>query len=296
MIRPFEYIAPGDLERALAALSERAPDAKVLAGGTDLLLEMRRPGVVTPRVVVDIGRLNELRGIAEINGSVVVGPLVTHAETSSSPSIRRYANLLSAAASAVGSPQIRNRGTVGGNVMNAAPCADSVPPLIALGARVTLRSARGSREVDVADFFVKPYVTVALPDELLTEIRFPKLPPGTRSSFVKLGRRNAVAIARLSVAAVLAQDKRGVITDARVVPGSAFPIWRRVGEAERLLIGEKPSAELFSLSGRIASEAMVAATGRRWSTEYKERVLPVLVRRALESCLPVHKDEEGRPG
>src|ERR1019366_3654989 len=199
--------------------------------------------------------------------------------------VQKFAPLLRSAASSIGSPQIRDRGTVGGNVMNAAACADTVPPLIALGATVTLQSKAGCREMPLADLFVKPYQTKATPDELLTAIRFPKLPSIACNAFIKLGRRNALAISRMSVAAVLQIGRDGRIVEARIVPGAAFPTWKRVSEAEQMLLGEKPAAKLFAAAGQKVSEEMIKATGRRWSTEYKEPVLAVLVRRALEQCV-----------
>ncbi|MEK9137198.1 MAG: xanthine dehydrogenase family protein subunit M, partial [Bacteroidota bacterium] len=141
-----------------------------------------------------------------------------------------------------------------------------------------------SRQMNLADLFVQPYQTRARADEVLTAIEFDKLPTQTRSAFVKLGRRNAVSISRLSVAAILQKDEEGRITDARIVPGAAFPTWQRVSEAEQMLVGEKPSAALFAAAGKRVSEVMIADTGRRWSTEYKEPVVAVLVRRALEAC------------
>ncbi len=285
MIGPFDYIAPTTLVDALKALSESETHATVLAGGTDLLLEMRRPGATMPKTVVDISRIPELKGVRQADGAIAVGPLMTHAEIASSDLLRRRAPLLCSASGAVGSLQIRHRGTIGGNIMNGAPCADTVPPLVALGARVTLSSMNGDRDLALSDLYVQPYVTVDRPDELLTGIRFEQLQAGASGCFIKLGRRNAVAIARLSVAAILVRDSLGTITEARIVPGSAFPTWRRATEAEKILIGEKPSVTLFNAAGRAAAEAMTGATGKRWSSEYKEPVLAVLVRRALESCV-----------
>jgi CO/xanthine dehydrogenase FAD-binding subunit len=285
VIGPFDYIAPTTLAGALEALSEFKTQATVLAGGTDLLLEMRRTSTAIPTMVVDICRISELKRVTEHHGAIDMGPLMTHTEIASSELLRGRAALLCSASSTVGSPQIRNQGTVGGNIMNGAPCADTVPPLIALGARVTLSSAGGDRELDLSDFYLQPYVTVARPEEVLTKIRFAPLPTGASGCFLKLGRRNAVAIARLSVAAVVVRDGDGAITDARIVPGSAFPTWQRATEAEKMMLGERPSTKLFAAAGRAASEAMTVATGRRWSTEYKEPVLAVLVRRALEWCV-----------
>jgi CO/xanthine dehydrogenase FAD-binding subunit len=280
----FDYVTCATLEDACAALDRFAGAARVVAGGTDILLELRRPGAAYPRALVDISRIPGLAGIEEGEGGIRVGPLTTHAELARSALLRARAPLLAAAGAAVGSPPIRNRGTVGGNVMNAATCADTVPPLVALGARLTLASSAGRREIAIADFFERPYRTHARPDEVLVGIAFPALPAGARGAFAKLGRRNALAIARLSAAAIVTRDAAGVIREARLVPGAALPVWRRVAEAEALLVGAAPSAELFAAAGRRVSEIMIGETGRRWSTEYKEPVLAVLVRRALEAC------------
>jgi xanthine dehydrogenase iron-sulfur cluster and FAD-binding subunit A len=284
-MKAFEYIAVETIAEACGVLAERGAEARVLAGGTDLLIELRRASKETPQVVLDISRVAALEGIAESDGKITIGPLATHADLMQSESLKRCAPLLGAAAAAIGSPQIRARGTVGGNIMNAAACADTVPPLIALGATVTLQSKAGRRELELADLFVKPYETKARADELLTAVRFPELDPNARSAFIKLGRRNALSISRLSVAAILELGKDGKIAGARLVPGAAFPTWERVTEAERMLIGERPSEKLFAAAGKKVSEEMIKVTGRRWSTEYKEPVIAVLVRRALEQCV-----------
>ena len=283
-MKPTAYIPVTTVAEACSVLAEHGAEASILAGGTDLLLKFRRPAAKAPKLIVDISRVAELRGIVERDGNIVIGPLVTHAELQGSELLRRYAPLLSSAAATIGAPQIRNRGTIGGNIMNAAACADTVPPLIALGAIVTLQSSDGSREMSLGELFLQPYQTKANPDELLTAIRFPILPATARSAFIKLGRRNALSIARLSVAAILEMGDDGRIAGARIVPGAAFPTWRRVTAAEQMLIGEKPLVELFAAAGRKVTDEMIRETGRRWSTEYKEPVLAVLVRRALEQC------------
>lgn len=283
-MRAFEYIAPQSVEETCELLSRHGSDACLLAGGTDLLIEWRRPKVKGPGVTVDISGVQELRGVVDDGKTVNIKPLATHAALMKSDVLRVCAPLLVSAASVIGSPQIRNRGTIGGNIMNAATCADTVPPLVALGATVTLLSKTGSRKLSITDLFVKPYHTKAAPDEVLTAIEFPKLPAGGRSAFIKLGRRNALSISRLSVAAVLAMDKEGRIAEARIAPGAALPTWQRVREAEEILLGQKPSHALFAEAGKIVADVMIAHTGRRWSTEYKEPVLAVLVRRALDAC------------
>ncbi len=283
-MKPFEYKFSDKLDEILHILSQSGTDAKILAGGTDLLIELRRKPKVYPGVIVDISFVNELKGIFEDNNHITIKPLSTHTKIFKSDIIRKKAYLLSEATSQIGSLQIRNRGTVGGNIMNAAACADTVPPLIALNAEITLRSQNSVRSFKLNDFFIKPYKTKANPDEVLTEIKINCLPKDAKSTFIKLGRRNALSISRLSVAAVLQQDEDGKIIDARIVPGAAFPTWQRVVEAEQMLIGEKPGIELFRAAGAKVSEVMISYTGRRWSTEYKEPVIAALVRRALERC------------
>jgi CO/xanthine dehydrogenase FAD-binding subunit len=283
-VKSFEYIAPREIKDVFKLLADFNKDAQILAGGTDLLIELRKPSATSPKMVVDISRLLELKGIKEFSNWVSIKPLTTHTDILQSKVIQQFAPLLRQAVSTIGSPQIRNRGTVGGNIMNAAACADTVPPLMALDAMVKLQSVEGERSVPMIDFFVKPYQTIAAKNEILTEIRFPKLPNSAKSVFIKLGRRNALAISRLSVSAILQKSDTGLIQEARIVPGAAFPKWQRITEAEKLLIGQKPSKDLFAAAGEKVSEVMISFTGRRWSTEYKEPVIAVLVRRALEAC------------
>ena len=283
-MKAFDYIAVETIAEACSVLAKHGSDVTILAGGTDVLIELRWGTTKAPKVVLDISGVPELGGIDEADGSITIKPLATHTELRRSDLVQKFAPLLRSAASSIGSPQIRDRGTLGGNIMNAAACADTVPPLIALGATVTLQSKAACRELALADLFVKPYQTKATPEELLTAIRFPKLPPNARSAFIKLGRRNALAISRMNVAAVLQIGRDGRITEARIVPGAAFPTWKRVPEAEQMLVGQKPSEKLFAAAGQKVSEEMIKATGRRWSTEYKEPVIAVLVRRALEQC------------
>lgn len=283
-MKPFEYYSPQSVPEAYNLLAQIGTGAKILAGGTDVLVELRKSTDEVTGSIIDISRIVSLRGIEEAGDTIVIKPLTTHTEILRSVLVGTHAPLLKTAVAGIGSPQIRNRGTIGGNIMNAAACADTVPALIALGARIRLQSSTGDRTVALSDFFTKPYVTVAQRGELLVEIRFPKLPSDARSSFIKLGRRNALSISRLSVAAILTRNQSGVITDARIVPGAALPTWHRVSEAENLLIGHKPTRELFVEAGKKVSEVMISFTGRRWSTEYKEPVIAVLVRRALEGC------------
>ena len=175
-MKPFEYIAVETIAEACNVLAEHGAEARH-PGGWNRSADRAAAGYTkTPKVVLDISGVPELAGIDDSDGSITIRPLTTHADLVRSELLQKFAPLLGSAAAAIGSPQIRARGTVGGNIMNAAACADTVPPLIALGATVTLQSKAGRRELALADLFVKPYQTKARPEELLTAVRFPKLP------------------------------------------------------------------------------------------------------------------------
>jgi CO/xanthine dehydrogenase FAD-binding subunit len=283
---PFDFIKPGSLEEALEFLAARGEQTEVIAGGTDLLVELRKipAGGKGPKWVLDISTLSELRGIREEGGTIVVGAGTTHREVQTSGVIREGAPLLAAASATVGAAQHRNIATIGGNVMNASPAADTVPALIALEAEAVLRSRGGERVEKLAGIFVKPYQTNALPGEILTAVRFPRLPPGAKSGFVKLGRRNALAISRMNAAVVLFLEG-GVIREARIAPGSATPMPERFASAEKVLLGKQPSEELFRAAGAAVAAEMVERSGRRWSTPYKEPVIAALTARALREAL-----------
>ena len=284
---PFDFIRVKTLAAALDFLAENSLRTRILAGGTDLVIKLRalRPGDPSaPRFVLDITGIAELKGVREEGDTVLLGPLTTHAEISRSEIIRAYAAPLASASSTVGAEQHRSVGTVGGNVINASPAADTVPALAALDAEVVFLSRRGERRSLLKDIFVKPYLTNIRPDELLTLIRFRRLPPGAKTCFIKLGRRNALAIARMNIAAVLVMDGE-VIREARISPGSATPLPDRIAAAEEALAGEKPTEELIALAGKKVGEEMVRRSGVRWSTPYKQPVIEALVSRALRRAL-----------
>lgn len=267
-----------DTLAAVLALLKREGN-KPLAGGTDLLIERRRAPFDSDETWVALNHLNELKGIRHVDGLWHLGPLVTHAELARHTELLRVAPFLPEAASKIGSPQIRAQGTVGGNIANAASCADTVPPLIALDAQITLRSTEQERQVALVDFFTAPYKTVRKRDELITDIFFPEPSEYTRTAFLKLGRRQALAISRLSIAVLVVGDE--VLKDVRISVGSALPRYGRVREAEDMLRGLPPARDRFRQAGRAGSAEVVRIAGHRWSTDYKEPVLSALISRAL---------------
>lgn len=282
----FEYVKPASLDEAAAFLAGHPGTARVLAGGTDLMVQIRAGSrrVGGLEYVVDIGGLDELRGIRAEGGEVIVGALTTHSEAAASPLLRTAAPLLACACGKVGGPQTRNLGTVGGNLCNASLSADPVTALVALDAAAHITGPEGARETAVADLLAGNERTNLGAGEILTHLSFRALDPGTACAFVKLGRRKAMSIARLNVAVVLEREGEAVKA-ARIAVGAAFPTTRRVDSAEALLTGAVPTPELFAAAGAAAGRAMVEATGVRWSTEYKQPVLETLVSRALAQAL-----------
>jgi len=292
---PFDYIVPQSLGQALNFLQENGKKTKILAGGTDLLIDLRRGwgrdgrDLKEIKFLLDLGRVSELSFIEIRDDKIAIGPLTTHRELSESPLIREHGPLLSWAAQKVGSVQIRNLGTIGGNVVNASPAADLVPVLVALGAELKLESYKGERSLPIESFYLAPYQTVIRPEEILTEISFPKPVLGTRFCFLKLARRKGMAKARMNLA-VMAQVENGLISDIRISPGSTTPIPGRISSAEDVLKGKVPTSQLIFEASLRVSEEMVKRCGYRWSTEYKKPVIETLTRRALHQVLGIGED------
>jgi carbon-monoxide dehydrogenase medium subunit/xanthine dehydrogenase FAD-binding subunit len=269
------YARPRSLEEALELMA--AGDRTPIAGGTDVIVQLRHAG---PRKLLDVADLG-LNFVRDEGEFLEVGACVTHSALSSQSAVRAGLPLLSLAAGCVGTEQIRNRGTVGGNVVNASPSADTVPALLSHDAELVLVSRSGTRTVPLAQFISGPYLTHKKPDELLHSIRCRRVAPGTRVAFMKVGRRAAVNISRMTVAVCAEAAEDGVIRDIRLSVGSAFPITCRLDEVEALLRGKTLTAERCREAGALASELMVKTTGVRWSTPYKRPVLAGLVERAL---------------
>ena len=274
-------IRPKTLNELSVALNRGVSQSLFIAGGTDVLVESRQSYFTPPQTLIDLSYLDDLKGIEENDGFIRIGALATHTEILQNPLIRQYAPLLAEACAQVGSQQIRNRGTLGGNICNASPCADTVPPLLALEAEVEIFGPDKTRRLPMEEFFVKPYRTVLQKNEALTAVYFPPLPAGYGSAFYKLGRRKALAISRINMAAVLKTDDSGLIKEVRLAPGSVFPVWKRVSAAENFLLGKKAGEENFQKAGEITAQEMIKISGRRWSTPYKEPVVAALVKRVL---------------
>jgi CO/xanthine dehydrogenase FAD-binding subunit len=275
MLPEFNFKRPETLREALKDYSSE--NYKLIAGGTDMIVEMRKEKDIDYDIL-DISGLGELKGIKKEKSKIYIGALTTFSDVFTSAVITKEAPLLKEAVRNAGSLQIRNRGTIGGNICNASPAADSVPALVALDAEVNLVSSDGERTLKLDEFITWPYDTDIKEDEILKSISF-KPAEYTGYHFYKLGRREALAVSRMNVAVML-NIKKGIIESAVISPGSVMPTPGRVNEAERLAEGNKPSGELFEKAGVKVSEIMIEQSGIRWSTEYKKPVIEQMVKRA----------------
>ena len=277
----FETILASDLDQCLDYLADHAGEAAVMAGGTDLFVLMRA-GLKMPRFVISIGTVPGLGEVKVEGETVTLGATLTHRDLIGLDALRDVACLTTAAGS-IGSPQVRNVGTLGGNVANASPAGDLLPPLLVLDAAVTLRSKRGKRRVKLEDVTTGPGMTTIEPDELLTAVDF-RRPRGTYfSAYTKIGLRKALAVSVASVAIVAGSD-RDRFGEVRIGCGAVAPRPIRMPEVERLLEGEKPTAELTAEAGLLAARACDPMTDIRATKEYRRHVTGVVVSRLVEKA------------
>lgn len=285
MISPFDYKAPKTLQQACDLLWNYKERAKVIAGGTDLVIALRN-GSIKPEILIDITHIPELRRIGEANGMISIGAAITHSEIASSPLIHQNGKVLSNAVSKIGSPQIRNIGTIGGNIVNASPAGDSIPPLLVLDAFATVVSKEGRKEVSLINLFESPYKTNLKPYEILLNIQFKKLPSSMRTGFVRLARREGMAIARMSVAIVIELEKREKrVHEIRIALGAVTPTPQRMVEAENFLKGKWLNEENLQEASFLISETMIQRSGIRPSTSYKKPVVEAFFKRAVRKAL-----------
>jgi xanthine dehydrogenase iron-sulfur cluster and FAD-binding subunit A len=278
-----EYITATKIEEAIEFLAECGSSARIIAGATDLMLEIDngvRAGIDT---LIDITRIDGLDKITQDDeGGIHLGPMVTHNQCVASNLIVERAFPLAQAAWEVGAPQIRNRGTIAGNLITASPANDTITPLMALGAKVTLRSASGERVVPLDEFFTGVRKTVMKPDEMLVDIRFPALDPKIqKAAFIKLGLRNAQAIAVVNVAVVLTMDGDKVGA-AAITLGSVAPSVIHAKEAENFLVGQILNEETISQAATLTMQAAKPIDDIRGSAAYRKEMVKVLTGRLLE--------------
>jgi len=284
MIVPeFQYLVPNSTQEACTLLAKYGTDAKLLAGGTDLLVKMKG-GLIKPSYLVSLKRLDELKGVQYQEGvGVVIGARTTHNELVTSPVLRKRYPSVCAAAEGMAGYEIRNLGTIGGNLVNAVPSADLPPILIALAAKARIVGTQGERTVALEDFFTGPGKTVLQSHEILTQIIILDQAT-TGSKYLKFGLRKAEALAVVGVASGVAMDN-GMVKDIRIALGAVAPTPLRACAAEDVLRGQRPTQALLTEAGRLAAAASKPISDIRGSAEYRRHLVEVLTRESVKAAI-----------
>ncbi|MBW1669047.1 MAG: xanthine dehydrogenase family protein subunit M [Deltaproteobacteria bacterium] len=275
-----EYVAPSNLGELFKSIEGRAERVKFVAGCTNVLPDLRAQNPA-PMLLVDLTGIEDLRRIEENNGVISIGSLATMTELAASEIIRTHGPILASAARALGNPLTRNRATIGGNIADASPAADTAPPLLALEATIQTEGAsHAKREIPVEEFFIGPNQTVLNQGELITRITFPIPKDPSASSHIKFGLRNAMAISVVSVAVVL-EMQGNLCHRARIALGSVAPKPIRAYLTEKELEGRKITEEVLESCAEVVKKEISPITDIRASAQYREHATGVLLKRAL---------------
>lgn len=282
-MRRFEYFEPRSLDEAVALLSRHNGSASVLAGGTDLLVEIKEQ-IRRPDQVINI---KKIPGMDRLSYDPAVGlkfgALVTAREIEISPVVRRTYRGLGQAVDELGSIQVRNRATIAGNICRASPSADTLPPLIAHGASVTVFGRGGERRSVLEEFFLGPGKTALRPDEIVTAIELPATAPRSASTYIKQGRRKAMELATVGVAVTLTLDGERC-DDIRIVLGAVAPTPIRGRRAEAMVQGRILDDALLEAAGQAAMQESCPISNVRGSAAYRREMVAVLTARAIRQC------------
>ena len=276
----FNYQKVNTVSEALEVLSGNNETLKILAGGTDLLV-MIQENLISPGELLDISGIEELKGIEEDEGRIRLGALVTHGRIAESSLLREKALPLVESCTEVGSPQIRNLGTIGGNLVMASPSGDSIPAFYVLGAEVILASKEGERSIPIEDFLIGVKKSVIRPEELLVAVTFPGMRADDRGFFKKLGQRKALAISKVSISAIVSLRDR-VVTSVRIALGAVATTVIRTPRTESFLVGQALTPEVISEAARLCSEESRAITDIRSTAGYRDEMAGLLLARGLE--------------
>jgi carbon-monoxide dehydrogenase medium subunit len=292
-----EYLNVISVEETLRALAEKGERARIVAGATDLILELERGVRTGSETLIDVTRIPKLDLITIDEDEVIhLGPLVTHNHCVESRLIRARAYPLARAAWEVGAPQIRNRGTIAGNLITASPANDTITPLMALNASVTLQSTKGTRTVALKDFYTGVRKTVMQPDEMMVDISFPAMSASARGTFIKLALRRAQAISIIDVAIIL--DIIGeTVRSASITLGAVAPTIIHAEIAENYLTGKLLSDEVFEEAARLAMQAATPIDDIRGSASYRREMVRVCTLRGLKMIrdAPEGREQSGMP-
>jgi carbon-monoxide dehydrogenase medium subunit len=297
MLTPFRYEKPRSVEKALDLLVDKGTDARLLAGGTDLIPQIRS-GKIAPALLIDLLGFTELKGIEIKENHLGIGSMTTIRELERSKVLQVHCPVLKEAAGLIGSRQIRNVATVGGNICNASPSADLLPSLLALESKVTIRNSSGTVEKRLDEFFLGPSQTILANQDILTKITVPKQPVFSGASYLKLSPRRAMDLAIVGVTVLLVLSETGTCQKAHLVLGSVAPTPIRVPAAEEILIDslsqKSPSDALLDEVGEVASQAARPIKDVRASDGYRRDMIKVLVKRGIKKALERAHDASRR--
>jgi carbon-monoxide dehydrogenase medium subunit len=283
-VRRFELAVPGSVDECLQILAKRGPDTKVVAGGTDLLPQLKN-GVLKPGWVVDLSAVAELRTISDApDGGLRIGASVTARELELDARVRSRFAALAESAAMVGSVQVRNLATLGGNLCNAAPSADMAPPLLALDAEAVIAGPSGQRRVSMASFFLGVRRTVLAPGELLLEIIVPAQGAQSGGNYLRHTPRRELDIAVVGVASQITLSG-GRCTAARIALAAVAPVPLRATDAEQALVGQPLTPQQIERAAELASGAARPIDDHRGSIEFRNHLVRVLTRRTLTTAL-----------
>ena len=290
------YINATSIDEVVKILAQKKESARVVAGGTDLILELERGVRKGVDTLIDVSRIPNLDQITLDKDDVVhIGAMVTHNDCVASKLLRKKAFPLARAAWEVGAPQIRNRGTIAGNLITASPANDTISPLMALGASVTLLSTRGERTVALKEFYTGVRKTVMQPDEMLVEISFPAMKKSQRGAFLKLGLRRAQAISLVNAAVILdLKAETRVVQSAAITLGAVAPVIVHAEEAERFLVKKKLTKKNIAQAAELAMLAARPIDDVRGSATYRREMVRVCVSRGL-TAIHDETEEAGMP-
>jgi CO/xanthine dehydrogenase FAD-binding subunit len=280
-----DYIRPPDLDGALEFLNTNGAETKILAGGTDIMVDMRS-GALKTSFLLDVSRLDDLKKIELNDGQLSIGAAVTITELLESETIVASAPALQKAADKFASKQIRNVATIGGNVAHCSPCGDTIPPLLIHEAQAVVMNPAGQRKVTIEEMASGPYHCSLHPNELITHfVLEPKSQEVDFADFQKIGRRQELAIARMSMAAMASKEDDNSISFLRFALGSCTPTPHRFYEIEDFLMGKVPTENVLWEAGKILAEKMLDITGRRPSAVYKEPAIQGLFLRMMSPLI-----------
>jgi carbon-monoxide dehydrogenase medium subunit len=281
----FEYLVPETLQELLRMLDEYNERAKIIAGGTDLTI-LLKDRAIKPEFIIDISRLKkELGYIREVGSNIEVGSLTTHSEISESELLMRKAECLVEACSTLGTWQVRNLGTIGGNLVNASPAADTAPPLLVLNASITLKSLKNERILKLEEFFKGVKQTVIKPNEVLEKIFFKPLDKDKyASTWMRIGRRNANSISVVSVANVIKIEDY-FFEDVRIALGAVAPTPIIAREASNFLKGKRVNIDNIEKAAEIAASEARPISDIRASEWYRREMIKVLTKRSIIKSL-----------